>query len=294
MKHALVRPVVLCALFSLLLAPGTLAAQVEIDAAEAARELTELEAANMAAADAAISAEEPTGLAGISVKSDRYEFSHSYPISTKKYSKLFQYLGDEETRLAEDFEKLVDEDYKKADESGDSIALLYEMDIMWGQETDIPGFLSLSRFWYEVTGSPQGMYGNTGLIWNKQDNEMQNPLSLFTSAAAFDQSVQAEFCDKLDIEREKKRGRPIMRNSGDRYDTCIDPTEQSILLQSSNNNSFDHLIIYAGPHQAGPYDEEDYAIKMPVTAAVIAAVKPTYRSSFSIGEISDSAITSPQ
>lgn len=286
-------PLVLCGFVPMLMASGALAAQAE-PATEEATDGTEAAVYIEGTAEAADGDQEFVGYVSMKYTYERYEFSHSYPMATKIYPVLFQYLDDEGNELSEDFAQLVEDDYKKAGENGEEITLLYEKDIMWDQEADIPDLLSLSRFWYEVTGSPQGMYGNTGLLWNKQDNIMQNPLSLFTSAAAFDQSVQTKFCDKLDIEREKKRGKPIVRDSGNIYDVCIAPAQQSILLQSSNGISFDSMVIYAGPRQAGPYDEENYAIRMPITAAVMAAVKPDYKSSFSIGETSDSAIAATQ
>jgi hypothetical protein len=40
------------------------------------------------------------------------------------------------------------------------------------------------------------------------------------------------------------------------------------------------ITFHADPYVAGPYAEGDYDISLPVTAEVIAALKPAYRSSF--------------
>ncbi len=42
----------------------------------------------------------------------------------------------------------------------------------------------------------------------------------------------------------------------------------------------DEITFHADPYVAGPYAEGDYDIALPVTQAVIEALKPAYRSSF--------------
>ena len=53
-----------------------------------------------------------------------------------------------------------------------------------------------------------------------------------------------------------------------------------MILGSSNGKAFDRIGILVAPYEAGPYAEGDYEITLPVTDAVIAAVKPEYRPSF--------------
>jgi hypothetical protein len=86
----------------------------------------------------------------------------------------------------------------------------------------------------------------------------------------------------LDRERAKKRGEPVKPGSTDEFDKCIDPVENTVILGSSNRQAFDRIGVLVGPYAAGPYAEGDYEVTLPVTAAVLAAVKPEYRNAFAV------------
>lgn len=59
--------------------------------------------------------------------------------------------------------------------------------------------------------------------------------------------------------------------------------ESTIILGSSNGQQFDRIGVLIAPYQAGPYSEGDYEVTLPVTRAVLAALKPQYRSVFAPG-----------
>ena len=65
------------------------------------------------------------------------------------------------------------------------------------------------------------------------------------------------------------------------YD-CIKPSEQTVILGSSNGKAFDKIGILVGPYAAGPYAEGDYELTFPVTARLLAAAKPEYRAAFAV------------
>ena len=73
----------------------------------------------------------------------------------------------------------------------------------------------------------------------------------------------------------------MQAGSADMFDECIDPVAETVILGSSNGQSFNRIGILVPPYEAGPYAEGDYEVTVPVTSAVLAAVKPEYRSSFS-------------
>ena len=66
------------------------------------------------------------------------------------------------------------------------------------------------------------------------------------------------------------------------FDECIKPSEQTVILGSSNGRTFDKVGVLAGPYAAGPYAEGDYEFTLPVTPALLKAVKPEYRGAFSV------------
>ena len=109
------------------------------------------------------------------------------------------------------------------------------------------------------------------------------PTSLFASRGALAEAIRASFCKALDRERAKRRGGRVNPASEDPFDQCVDPTASTILLGSSNQQQFDRIGILIAPYEAGPYAEGDYEITLPVTKAVLMAVKPQYRSVFALG-----------
>ena len=55
-----------------------------------------------------------------------------------------------------------------------------------------------------------------------------------------------------------------------------------MILGSSNRKTFTRIGILVAPYSAGPFAEGTYEVTVPVTPAIIAAVKPQYRASFAV------------
>jgi hypothetical protein len=53
-----------------------------------------------------------------------------------------------------------------------------------------------------------------------------------------------------------------------------------IFPSADDDKPMTRITFHADPYVAGPYAEGDYDIDLPVTTAVIEAIKPEYRSSF--------------
>jgi hypothetical protein len=53
-----------------------------------------------------------------------------------------------------------------------------------------------------------------------------------------------------------------------------------VLLGSSDKQRFNRIGLIAAPYVAGSYAEGPYEITLPVTPAVLAAVKPEYKAAF--------------
>jgi hypothetical protein len=56
-----------------------------------------------------------------------------------------------------------------------------------------------------------------------------------------------------------------------------------IFLGSAKGKAFDRIGVYYGPYVAGPYAEGDFEFTLPVSPAILAAVKPRYRAAFARG-----------
>lgn len=159
----------------------------------------------------------------------------------------------------------------------------YDYSASWSVVTETPGWLSLSGTRGGFTGGAHPNHWNDALLWDKQANQRRNALDLFTSKAALTAAIQAPFCAALNRERAKRRGEPVQPGSGDPFAECIDPAESTIILGSSNKRAFDRIGILVDPYEAGPYVEGDYEVTLPVSAALLRAVRPEYRQSFATG-----------
>ena len=156
----------------------------------------------------------------------------------------------------------------------------YSWNQTWQVVTDLPAWLSLSASYWSFSG---GAHGNTwfgAMLFDKRANTPRDPLTLFTSKAALSQAIRAPFCAALNRQRTEKRGEAIKPGSTAIFEECIDPVGQTILLGSKSRRAFDRIGILVAPYQAGPYAEGTYEVTVPVTPAVLAAIKPRFRNAF--------------
>ncbi|MDE2404627.1 MAG: DUF4163 domain-containing protein [Sphingomonadales bacterium] len=152
----------------------------------------------------------------------------------------------------------------------------------WQVVAELPGWLSMSAQVYDYLGGAHPNHGYSALLWDKSAGRKRAVAELFTSKAALSRAIRAPFCDALDRQRAERRGAPVDRAGGDEFDACIDPAGSTVILGSSNHRTFDRIGVLVGPYEAGPYVEGDYEVTLPVTPAVMAAVRPEYRAAFSV------------
>lgn len=102
------------------------------------------------------------------------------------------------------------------------------------------------------------------------------------SPAALSAATQTPFCAALDRQRAERRDQPIDPRSSNPFDDCLDPAAQVVILGSADHAHFTRIGFLMGPYAAGPYVEGDYEVTLPVTPAVLAAVRPEYRATFAL------------
>ena len=94
----------------------------------------------------------------------------------------------------------------------------------------------------------------------------------------FPVQTRAAYCKALDAERLRRREGEKLEGE---FAECPPYKDLAILLVDRNHDRrFDHILFIAPPYVAGPYVEGDYEISLPVTANLVAALKPAYRGSF--------------
>lgn len=207
-----------------------------------------------------------------------YEFEYSYPAAAAAFpglkNLLDQRLADSRSRLATEAQNA------KKDAQADGYPYrTYSVTTSWNVVTQTPRFLSLSSEIYVYSGGAHGMSNSDTLLWDKQVGKAIDPSDLFTDKAALRDAIRQPFCKALDIQRSKKREGEDWK-ADDMFSECIDPTESTIILGSSNGQAFDRIGVLVAPYEAGPYVEGSYDVTVPVTRAVMEVVKPVYRSAF--------------
>ncbi len=210
-----------------------------------------------------------------------YDFEYAYPAEAGAIPALKAWLDADLKKQREDL--IAEAKDGKADaKTNDYPFNGYSSGLTWSRVADLPGWLSLSGLTYEFTGGAHPNHGYAALLWDKTANRQRTATDLFLSKAAFSAAIRDVFCDALDRQRETKRGEKVNRASGDEFDACLDPAESTVILGSSNHQTFDRLGVLIGPYEAGPYAEGDYEVSLPVTQAVLDAVKPEYKAAFSL------------
>ncbi|MET0375714.1 MAG: DUF4163 domain-containing protein [Rhizorhabdus sp.] len=268
---------------TILLAACALIAACSGGASEATTAPAARKAAPAPAAAARASAAPAAGKAStVEEATSLYEFDYSYPGEAARIPALRAALDAERDKLRRELVEEATGGRDQAREAGFDYHP-YATGVGWQKVTETPRFLSLSAQVYSFTGGAHPNHGFDSLVWDKTADARLDPVAVFASAAAFDGAVQQRFCAALDKQRGERRGEPVNRASGDPFDACIAPSEQTVILGSSNGRTIDRVGILVAPYAAGPYVEGDYEVTVPVDRALLAAVRPAYREAFAAG-----------
>lgn len=217
---------------------------------------------------------------GVEVRTADYTFKYRWPAAVEAIPALRARLDAEQAGLRRDLARGAAESRRDAAGDPDLRFVPYDMETEWKVVANLPGWLSLSKAFSLFEGGAHPNHNFGSLLWDRGAGRARNPLDLFTSAKALDAAIRQPFCDALDRERAVRRGAPMNRDSGDGFDACIAPSEQTLILGSSNRKTFNRIGILVPHYAAGPYAEGAYDITVPVTPAVLQAVKPEFRAAF--------------
>jgi len=224
----------------------------------------------------------PAEAVNIKTQNPRYSFAYAYPAAAAGIPALKAQLDNEMAKARAELASIAKEG-ESAAKAEDFEFNPFDQSTKWTVVTDLPGWLSLKRDYYEFTGGAHGNYGTGALLWDKAAGQARDVMTLFVSKAAFDAALRPAFCNALDKQRAERRGAPVDRTSGDSFDDCLAPSDVTVLLGSSNKQQFNRIGLIADPYAAGPYAEGSYEVTLPVTPALLKAVKPEYRAAFAAG-----------
>src|SRR3546814_10231818 len=149
----------------------------------------------------------------------------------------------------------------------------------WQRVTSTPRFLSLSAEIETYSGGAHVMQSFDTRIWDRNRRERMKPLDLFQSSAAFDTAVRDPFC--AGIERAKAaRGIAPDEAPDSVFAKCPPASAQTLWLGSSDGRYLDRLTIAIAPYEIGPYAEGSWKINVPMTGALVKAVKDEFARDF--------------
>lgn len=149
----------------------------------------------------------------------------------------------------------------------------------WSSAGETPRLLSLQYQHSTYTGGahPNTDYG--AMLWDRKLDRAIEVASLFLRPAAFAKLTRPAYCKGLDVERAKRRKdwKPDLPD----FNACPPYRDLAISpIDKNKDGRFDTIAFVASPYEAGPYAEGEYAIDVPVTSQLIAAIRPEYRDSF--------------
>lgn len=209
------------------------------------------------------------------------EFAYSWPAEISAVPTLTQRFTAERDKLLAEQKSEWEQSLVEfaADDCGGCVNRSFEK--TWEVVTDTPRFLSLSAKFYVYSGGAHGNTAYDALLWDREAKAAMDPKALFRSQAALQEALGDAWCKDLKAERMKRLGESY---SEDGIFTCPPIADLTLLPGSSNKQGFNRIGLLAAPYVAGSYAEGTYEVTLPVTPAVLAAVKPEYTSAFALAK----------
>lgn len=206
------------------------------------------------------------------------DFSYRYPAAAAPIAPLRRWLDADRARLRT---RALRDAVADRRERGAGIPFhQHDATREWKVVAETPRLLSLSGETYRFTGGAHGSTLLEALVWDKARAVRVDPRAMFASPAALQKLWGATWCAKLEAERTRR----MQAAPGDRdIFPCPPTTALTLLPGSTDGRAIDRIGLIAGQYVAGSYAEGMYEVTLPVTAALLAIVKPDWRSAFAAG-----------
>ena len=217
----------------------------------------------------------------IAVKTGVYEFSYDYPQEAQNIPALSAYLskqaGMKKRKLISGASHTHGRLKRNQSPHGDQ-------DITtWTLAAHTDKLLILDGQFKSYLGGAHGDDSSDSLYWDKRNQRRIRFENIFISRESFQNALQSEFCAALDAQRHEKRSGTTV---GPEYWECLPLMAGITTIPSSGQagRAIDQIFFRLDPYSAGPYAEGEYLITLKVTPALLEAVKPIWRSEFTLGQ----------
>ena len=222
----------------------------------------------------------PSGPFSVDRKDELIEFNYAWSAEASRIPSLVRRLrGDLETSWSA-ASATAQADRAKA--QANNIPFRgHEFNRRWTTAGQSSRLLSLEGQTEIFTGGAHPIHGADALLWDRKTRSEVKAGRLFTASGDLAKLVHAPSCAIFAGERTKRRGAPVPAD--DPFAGCPKLSELAVVPADGNGNRrFDRFRLIAANGVAGAYSDGRYDIAVPVTAALLAALKPAYRSSFEV------------
>lgn len=212
----------------------------------------------------------------VSENNDLIEFAYSYPADAARIPELAKMFDADRAAKREALIAAARRDKEAAEKDGFPYRKHSHLQT-WQRVTSTPRFLSLSAEIGTYSGGAHGMQSFDTLIWDRNRRKRMNPLDLFESSAAFDAAVRDAFCAGI---KRAKKAKGVEEAPDSVFAECPPASAQTVWLGSSDGRYLDRLTIAIAPYEIGAYAEGSYKINVPMTGALVKAVKDEFARDF--------------
>lgn len=219
-------------------------------------------------------ATENASASNVRENSDLVEFTYAYPREAAVIADLAAWLDNDRATKRDALIAAAQRDKAAAEKAGFPYRKHSHLQ-KWQRVSNTPRFLSLSAEIQTYTGGAHGMTSFATLLWDRNRAKRLQPLDLFTSGEAFDAAIREPFCAGI---KRAKAANGIVREEepGSPFANCPPVSAQTVWIGSSDGRYLDRMTIAIAPYEIGPFAEGSYKVNVPVTGALVAAVKPEY------------------
>lgn len=240
------------------------------------------------AAAATVPGAPPGGVADMAAKNapasdvkesnDLIEFAYAYPRDAAGIPELARWLDGDRATKRDALVAAAERDKAAAATGGFPYRPHSHLE-RWQRVSNTPRFLSLSAEIETYAGGAHGMQTFDTLIWDRNRRKQLKPLDLFESGEAFDDAIRDPFC--AGIKRAKAaKGMTTDESPGGPFAKCPPASAQTVWIGSSDGRFLDRMTVAIAPYEIGPYAEGSYKINVPVTGALVKAVKDEFARDF--------------
>lgn len=210
--------------------------------------------------------------------SSALEFSYAWPAEAAAIPALNRWLQADADKIFRREAAAAKSDFQGSQKNNYPFHQ-HEIQMTWTTAGQSVRLLSLDGAFYGFTGGAHGLGSSAALLWDRARAAKIDIQQMLTAGQSWTGAIRQPFCLLLNRERAERRQEPI--KPGDMFTDCPAYKELTVLIADKNSNKlFDHVQVTADPYVAGPYVEGPYVIDLPITAAMIARLKPEFRASF--------------